>query len=160
MNFQIPFPGNITYHISDSFLTGYSVGSIFYFIKGVYISPKNNRIKGGIKFIKDRAKKLGGNFALWSLLYSLSYNGISKFRKKNDILNNTFAGFSTGFIMSFRNGWKNSFKSGLTSTAFLLFVEGIGNFNQNYQRRKQINEDNQIIKYYKDEFEKKGIQFL
>ena len=62
--------------------------------------------------------------------------------------------------MSFRNGWKNSFKSGLTSTAFLLFVEGIGNFNQNYQRRKQINEDNQIIKYYKDEFEKKGIKFL
>jgi hypothetical protein len=62
--------------------------------------------------------------------------------------------------MNFRNGFKYSFRSGLTSSFFLLFIEGIGNFHQNYQRKKQINDDNQLIKYYKDEFEKKGIQFL
>ena len=134
MNYQIPFPGNLTYHISDSFLTGYSLGTIYYIIKGIYITPKNYKIKGTIKYIKDRAKKLGGNFALWSLFYSLSFNGICKLRKKNDILNN--------------------------ASFFLLFIEGIGNFHQNYQRKKQINDDNQLIKYYKDEFEKKGIQFL
>ena len=160
MNYQIPFPGNLTYHISDSFLTGYSLGTIYYIIKGIYITPKNYKIKGTIKYIKNRAKKLGGNFALWSLFYSLSFNGICKLRKKNDILNNAFAGFSTGFIMNFRNGFKYSFRSGLTSSFFLLFIEGIGNFHQNYQRKKQINDDNQLIKYYKDEFEKKGIQFL
>ena len=123
MNYQIPFPGNLTYHISDSFLTGYSLGTIYYVIKGIYITPKNYKIKGTIKYIKDRAKKLGGNFALWSLFYSLSFNGICKLRKKNDILNNAFAGFSTGFIMNFRNGFKYSFRSGLTSSFFCSLLK-------------------------------------
>ncbi len=155
MNCLISFPRILTYNINENILTDYSIGNIYYIIKRVYVIPKIDRKKSSLKYIKDKTKKIGKNFLLCSLIYSLSYNGIYKFRKKNDMLNKAFAGFSTGFIMNYKYGLNYSFKSGLTNSIFLIFIEGI----RNYRRKKLFNDENKIIKYYKEEFNKKGIQF-
>ena len=64
MNCLISFPRILTYNINENILTGYSIGNIYYIIKGVYVIPKNYRKKSSLKYIKDRTKKLAKNFLL------------------------------------------------------------------------------------------------
>ena len=103
---QIPFPGKMFYDLGDSFFTGCSMGAAWYFLKGVYNGPKKGRIKNGIQLLRQRATSLGGSFASWSMFYSASYCASVFLRKREDVLNGVIAGFSTGFILNIRGGFR------------------------------------------------------
>ena len=156
---QIPFPGKLFYDLGDSFLTGCSMGGLWYFLKGMYIGPPKGRIKSGLQLLRQRATSLGGSFATWSLFYSASYCAASFLRKKEDCYNGIIAGFSTGFILSFRSGMKNAIKGGISGGLFLTAIESVVMLAQQYQRKLQIIEENKIIHMYKREYEKKGVKF-
>ncbi len=160
MNSSIIFPGNLFYDIGDSFIAGFTLGTFYYFIKGCYLGRRGYKIKSGIDFVSEKAPKLGGNFAIWSLCYDLSYYCFYKIRKKNDILNLSFSGFNTGFIFNIRNNFKSAIKSGILSSFFITFFEIFNKINANRQRKLNIIKDNELINLYKKEFEKKGIKFL
>ena len=156
---QIPFPGKMFYDLGDSFLTGCSMGAVWYFLKGAYIGAPRSRIKSGITLLRQKATSLGGSFATWSLFYSASYCACSFLRKREDCYNGIIAGFSTGFILSMRSGLRSAIKSGIAGGFFLSAVEGISMIAQQYQRKIQIVEENKIIQMYKRQYEKQGIRF-
>ena len=147
------------YDLGDSFLTGCSMGAVWYFLKGAYIGAPKSRIKSGITLLRQKATTLGGSFATWSLFYSASYCACSFLRKRQDCYNGIIAGFSTGFILSMRSGLKSAIRSGIAGGFFLSAVEGIAMIAQQYQRKIQIVEENKIIQMYKRQYEKQGIRF-
>lgn len=157
---HVPFPGRMFYDVGDSFITGCSLGSMWYFLKGAYFALPRERIKGGLHLVRGKATGLGGSFASWSFFYSLSYCASAYIRKKNDPFNSIMAGFSTGFILSLRSGIKSAFKSGITGCLILTSIETLVLISQQYQRKFQIIQENKILQMYRKEYEKKGIRFL
>lgn len=157
---HVPFPGRMFYDVGDSFITGCSIGSMWYFLKGAYFALPKERIKGGLHLVRAKATGLGGSFASWSFFYSLSHCTSSYIRKKNDPLNSIIAGFSTGFILSIRSGIKSAIKNGLTGCFVLTTIETLVMLSQQYQRRILIIQENKTLLHIKKQYEKKGIRFL
>lgn len=81
---------------------GCFAGCIAYFIRGVYFSPKSERFVGGIKLLKRRAPVLGGSFALWGGLFSMTDCTLIHLRNKEDYINPIVAGAFTGGILAIR----------------------------------------------------------
>jgi len=50
--------------MGGGFAMGCAAGCILYFIRGMWLSPKSERVYGGIMLLKKRAPILGGNFCL------------------------------------------------------------------------------------------------
>lgn len=159
MELKLPYPAKIFYDIDDSFITGISLGSIYYLFKGIYISPKKHKIKGTLKLITNKAPAVGGNFASWSLIYNLSYYGALSLRKKQDIFNPLFGCFSAGAFFHLRKGWKPSIKNGLNGLMYYGLIESSMFLFQKYQRQKMIEKENEILQKYKKHCEEEGMAF-
>ena len=159
MELKLPYPAKIFYDIGDSFITGISLGSVYYLIKGLYMSEKKHKIKGALKLITNKAPIVGGNFAWWSLIYNLSYYSALTLRKKNDIINPLIACFSAGSIFHLRKGWRPSIKNGLNSCMYMGLIESSVFLFQKYQRKKMIENENNILQKYKRHCEKQGMIF-
>ena len=159
MELKLPYPAKIFYDIGDSFITGISLGSVYYLIKGLYMSERKHKLKSTLNLITNKAPIIGGNFASWSLIYNISYYGALSLRKKQDIFNPFFACFSAGSIFHIRKGWRPAIKNGLNSCLYLGLIESSIFLFQKYQRKIMIKRENDILKKYKKKCENEGIIF-
>ncbi len=110
--------------------------------------------------VREKAANFGGSFASWSFFHSIVLNMLEKIRGKQDYKNNLIATFGTGVFFSARNGIKAGLKNGFTSFCALSVIEGVVLLGQQYQRKKQFLKENELVRMYKAEYERKGIKFI
>lgn len=135
---QIPCPARIWSDLGDGFATGCVLGSIWYFGKGAYYSVRRERVKGGIHLLRNRAPVLGGSFAMWACIFSISSCSLGYIRGHEDSINSIASGFITGFVLSFRNGLRGGIRNGIFGAVFLAIIEGLVNFMNLYQKREEL----------------------
>mmetsp|Transcript_50998 Transcript_50998/g.77508 ORF Transcript_50998/g.77508 Transcript_50998/m.77508 type:complete len:103 (+) Transcript_50998:151-459(+) len=92
---------------------GCFAGTIIHFFKGMFNSPKKERLFGGIKHLKKRAPVLGGSFAMWAGLYSMGHCTLIHIRNHDDELNPIAAGAFAGGLLAFRSGAKIAFRNAI-----------------------------------------------
>jgi import inner membrane translocase subunit TIM17 len=156
----VPCPGRIIIDLGDGFSTGCALGAMWYFVKGSYYSVRRERIRGGLSLLRSRAPILGGSFAMWACIFSISSCGMVLIRQREDPINSVIAGFTTGFVLAIRGGLRNAMRSAIIGGLFLGIIEGIMVVHQQWQKRKQILEENKVIEKYKKDIEKAyGIKF-
>jgi hypothetical protein len=68
----------------------------------MFFSPKKERFFGGIQLLKRRAPILGGSFALWGGLFSLTDCTLIHLRNETDYINPIVAGALTGGFLAIR----------------------------------------------------------
>jgi len=156
----VPCPGRIVIDLGDGFSTGCALGAIWYFIKGSYYAVRRERMKGGLMLLRSRAPILGGSFAMWACVFSISSCIMVYIRQREDPFNSVVAGFSTGFILAIRGGFRNAMRSAIIGGLFLSIIESMMVMHSQYQKRKQIIEQNKMINNYRKELEKtQGLKF-
>lgn len=115
---------------------------------------RRERLKGGLLLLRSRAPILGGSFGMWACIYSLSCCTMVYFRGREDAINSVVAGFSTGFILAIRGGFRNALKSGVFGGLFLAIIETVMIIWAQKQRRDAIIAQNNEVKKMKGEIEK------
>jgi len=93
---ELPCPYRIIDDFGGAFSMGCFGGCIAYFFRGMWFSPKKERLFGGIMHLKRRAPLLGGSFALWGGIFSSTECLLIHLRNKEDALNGIVAGFMAG----------------------------------------------------------------
>ena len=63
MELKFPYPARIVYDIGDSFIISISLGSVYYLIKGLYMSERKHILKNTLNLIANKSPIIGGNFA-------------------------------------------------------------------------------------------------
>lgn len=97
-----PCPYRIIDDFGGAFSMGCFAGCIAYFIRGMWFSPKKERFYGGVLLLKKRAPVLGGSFALWGGLFSMTDCALIHVRQTQDYINPIVAGFFTGGFLAIR----------------------------------------------------------
>lgn len=67
-----PCPYRIVDDFGSAFSMGCLMGSVIYFVKGFWYAADSQKSRGGIKLLSKRAPVLGGSFALWGGIFSLT----------------------------------------------------------------------------------------
>lgn len=80
----------------------------------------------GLHGAKSRAPIIGGNFAVWGLLFSTCECGLIRIRHKEDAWNSIASGALSGAMLAARSGVKASAFSALFGGVFLALIEGVG----------------------------------
>jgi import inner membrane translocase subunit TIM17 len=147
----IPCPGRIIVDLGDGFSTGCVLGSVWYFAKGAFYSLRKERFRGGIKLLSNRAAIVGGSFAMWACVFSITNCIMVSIRSREDPMNSVIAGFSTGFILAIRGGFRNAVRSGIIGGLLLGIIEIMMCYYNQSMKRQQIAEINRQIKQFHDQ---------
>lgn len=103
---------------------------------------------GGLTRVRLRAPVLGGNFAVWGMMFSIFDCTLTKVRKTEDAWNAIIAGGLTGGVLAARAGPRAMGRSALMGAMFLAVIEGfvlfISRFMQDLQQ-KQLREQYELI---------------
>jgi len=122
-----PCPGRIWTDCGGAFAMGSIGGSLFHGYKGFRNSPPGftERIGGGMSAIRRKAPALGGNFAVWGLLFSTFDCSLGYIRGQEDAYNAIASGALTGGVLAIRGGWKAVGTSALVGGLILGVIEGV-----------------------------------
>lgn len=101
-------------------------GSAFHFLKGIYNSPKGERLIGGSQAVRMNAPRVGGSFAVWGGLFSTFDCTMVYVRQKEDPWNSIMAGAFTGGFLQMRQGLGPAGRSALFGGVLLAMIEGAG----------------------------------
>ncbi|KAM3130529.1 hypothetical protein pb186bvf_017338 [Paramecium bursaria] len=118
-----PCPYRIVDDFGGAFAMGCFAGCIFYFFRGMYFSPKNERFYGGIQLLKRRSPVLGGSFALWGGLFSMTDCALIHLRQKEDWINPVLAGTFTGGFLAVRAGWRIAARNAIFGGLILGMIQ-------------------------------------
>ncbi|CAN6485811.1 unnamed protein product [Victoria cruziana] len=121
-----PCPDRILDDIGGAFGMGAVGGSAFHFIKGLYNSPKGERVVGGVQAVRMNAPRVGGSFAVWGGLFSAFDCSMVYVRQKEDPWNSIIAGAATGGFLSMRQGLGAASRSAIFGGVLLALIEGAG----------------------------------
>lgn len=121
-----PCPDRILDDIGGAFGMGAVGGSAFHFLKGVYNSPKGERLVGGSQAVRMNAPRIGGSFAVWGGLFSTFDCSMVYLRQKEDPWNSIIAGAATGGFLQMRQGIGAASRSALFGGVLLALIEGAG----------------------------------
>ncbi|XP_010249487.1 PREDICTED: mitochondrial import inner membrane translocase subunit TIM17-2-like [Nelumbo nucifera] len=121
-----PCPDRILDDIGGAFGMGGVGGSAFHFLKGIYNSPKGERVVGGSQAVRMNAPRVGGSFAVWGGLFSVFDCSMVYIRQKEDPWNSIFAGAATGGFLQMRQGLGAASRSALFGGVLLALIEGAG----------------------------------
>ncbi|KAI3876913.1 hypothetical protein MKX03_032458 [Papaver bracteatum] len=121
-----PCPDRILDDIGGAFGMGAVGGSAFHFLKGIYNSPKGERLFGGTQAVRMNAPRVGGSFAVWGGLFSAFDCTMVYVRQKEDPWNSIFAGAATGGFLQMRQGLGPASRSALFGGVLLAMIEGAG----------------------------------
>ncbi|KAE9586001.1 hypothetical protein Lal_00010193 [Lupinus albus] len=121
-----PCPDRILDDIGGAFGMGAVGGSAFHFLKGLYNSPKGERLIGGSQAVRLNAPRVGGSFAVWGGLFSAFDCTMVYARQKEDPWNSIIAGAATGGFLSMRQGVGASARSAAFGGVLLALIEGAG----------------------------------
>ncbi|CAL5359182.1 unnamed protein product [Camellia sinensis] len=121
-----PCPDRILDDVGGAFGMGAVGGSAFHFIKGIYNSPKGERLIGGTQAVRMNAPRVGGSFAVWGGLFSTFDCTMVYVRQKEDPWNSIIAGAATGGFLSMRQGLGAASRSAAFGGVLLALIEGAG----------------------------------
>ncbi|XP_004513048.1 mitochondrial import inner membrane translocase subunit TIM17-2-like [Cicer arietinum] len=121
-----PCPDRILDDIGGAFGMGSVGGSAFHFLKGLYNSPKGDRLIGATQAVRLNAPRIGGSFAVWGGLFSSFDCTMVYVRQKEDPWNSIVAGAATGGFLSMRQGFGASARSAAFGGVLLALIEGAG----------------------------------
>eukprot|EP00262_Sarcandra_glabra_P004303 TRINITY_DN1525_c0_g2_i6.p1 TRINITY_DN1525_c0_g2~~TRINITY_DN1525_c0_g2_i6.p1 ORF type:complete len:223 (-),score=21.71 TRINITY_DN1525_c0_g2_i6:293-961(-) len=121
-----PCPDRILDDVGGAFGMGAVGGSAFHFLKGIYNSPKGERLAGGSQAVRMNAPRVGGSFAVWGGLFSAFDCTMVYVRQKEDPWNSIIAGAATGGFLSMRQGLGPASRSALFGGVLLALIEGAG----------------------------------
>ncbi|KAH6815154.1 translocase inner membrane subunit 17-2 [Perilla frutescens var. hirtella] len=121
-----PCPDRILDDVGGAFGMGAVGGSAFHFLKGIYNSPKGERVFGGAQAVRMNAPRIGGSFAVWGGLFSAFDCSMVYLRQKEDPWNSIIAGAATGGLLQMRQGLRAASRSALFGGALLALIEGAG----------------------------------
>lgn len=121
-----PCPDRILDDIGGAFGMGAVGGSAFHFIKGIYNSPKGERLIGGSQAVRMNAPRIGGSFAVWGGLFSTFDCTMVYLRQKEDPWNSIMAGAATGGFLQMRQGLGAASRSAMFGGVLLALIEGAG----------------------------------
>ncbi|CAD8142543.1 unnamed protein product [Paramecium octaurelia] len=118
-----PCPYRIIDDFGGAFSMGCFAGCIFYFLKGMSFAPKKERFFGGIQLLKRRAPILGGSFALWGGLFSITDCTLMHLRNQQDFINPIVAGAFTGGFLAIRAGTRIAVRNAIFGGIILGFIQ-------------------------------------
>ncbi|XP_027359145.1 mitochondrial import inner membrane translocase subunit TIM17-2-like [Abrus precatorius] len=121
-----PCPDRILDDIGGAFGMGAVGGSAFHFLKGLYNTPKGDRLIGASQAVRLNAPRVGGSFAVWGGLFSAFDCTMVYVRQKEDPWNSIVAGAATGGFLSMRQGLAASARSAAFGGVILALIEGAG----------------------------------
>lgn len=121
-----PCPDRILDDIGGAFSMGAVGGSAFHFLKGIYNSPKGERLIGGTQAVRMNAPRVGGGFAVWGGLFSTFDCTMVYVRQKEDPWNSIIAGAATGGFLQMRQGFASASRSAMFGGVLLALIEGAG----------------------------------
>lgn len=121
-----PCPDRILDDVGGAFGMGAVGGSAFHFLKGLYHSPKGERMVGGYQAVRMNAPRVGGSFAVWGGLFSTFDCTMVYLRQKEDPWNSIIAGAATGGFLSMRQGFMPAARSAAFGGVLLGMIEGAG----------------------------------
>ncbi|XP_073129534.1 mitochondrial import inner membrane translocase subunit TIM17-2-like [Henckelia pumila] len=121
-----PCPDRILDGVGGAFGMGAVGGSAFHFSKGIYNSPRGERLVGGSQAVRMNAPRVGGGFAVWGGLFSTFDCTMVYIRQKEDPWNAILAGAATGGFLQMRQGFRAASRSALFSGVLLALIEGAG----------------------------------
>ncbi|KAL3498523.1 hypothetical protein ACH5RR_041255 [Cinchona calisaya] len=119
-----PCPDRILDDVGGAFSMGAVGGSAFHFLKGIYNSPKGERLIGGTQAVRMNAPRIGGGFAVWGGLFSTFDCTMVYLRQKEDPWNSIIAGAATGGILQMRQGFASASRSAMFGGVLLALIEG------------------------------------
>jgi len=155
---HVPCPGRIVSELGDGFSIGVVMGTLWYFMKGAYCSPRDERFRGGLILVRQRAPILGGSFGMWAGIYAASSCVLIYFRQKEDFVNSIVAGGATGFILSIRGGLRRAIFPAISGAVFLGVIELAGVLFMSYSKRQEVIERNERLNAFKRQMERsKGL---
>lgn len=121
-----PCPDRILDDVGGAFSMGAVGGSAFHFLKGIYNSPKGERLIGGTQAVRMNASRVGGSFAVWGGLFSTFDCTMVYLRQKEDPWNSIIAGAATGGFLQMRQGLASASRSAVFGGVLLALIEGAG----------------------------------
>ncbi|XP_057799838.1 mitochondrial import inner membrane translocase subunit TIM17-2-like [Salvia miltiorrhiza] len=121
-----PCPDRILDDVGGAFGMGAVGGAAFHFLKGIYNSPKGERLAGGSQAVRMNAPRVGGSFAVWGGLFSTFDCTMVYMRQKEDPWNSIIAGAATGGFLQMRQGMGAASRSALFGGVLLALIEGAG----------------------------------
>uniref|UniRef100_A0A0C9RLZ5 TSA: Wollemia nobilis Ref_Wollemi_Transcript_11682_1458 transcribed RNA sequence n=1 Tax=Wollemia nobilis TaxID=56998 RepID=A0A0C9RLZ5_9CONI len=121
-----PCPDRILDDVGGAFGMGAVGGSVYHFIRGVYNSPRGERIIGGTQAVGMNAPRVGGSFAVWGGLFSAFDCSMVYVRQKEDPWNSIIAGAATGGFLQMRQGPRAAARSAMFGGVLLALIEGAG----------------------------------
>lgn len=121
-----PCPDRILDDVGGAFAMGAVGGSAFHFLKGIYNSPKGDRLIGGTQAVRMNAGRVGGGFAVWGGLFSTFDCTMVYLRQKEDPWNSIIAGAATGGFLQMRQGLGAASRSAMFGGVLLALIEGAG----------------------------------
>ncbi|CAK92541.1 unnamed protein product (macronuclear) [Paramecium tetraurelia] len=111
-----PCPYRIIDDFGGAFSMGCFAGCIFYFLKGMSFAPKEGEIF-------RRAPILGGSFALWGGLFSITDCTLMHLRNQQDFINPIVAGAFTGGFLAIRAGTRIAVRNAIFGGIILGFIQ-------------------------------------
>lgn len=120
-----PCPHRIIDDAGGAFAMGAIGGSIWHFFRGAKNSPRGARVAGALDAVKLRAPVIGGQFAVWGLLYSTFDCCLQGVRRKEDPWNSVASGAMAGGILAARHGARAMGKSAVGAGLLLGLIEGM-----------------------------------
>ncbi|CAA0810548.1 Mitochondrial import inner membrane translocase subunit TIM17-2 [Striga hermonthica] len=121
-----PCPDRILDDVGGAFGMGAVGGAAFHFLKGIYNSPKGERLAGGSQAVRMNAPRVGGSFAVWGGLFSTFDCSMVYLRQKEDPWNSIIAGAATGGFLQMRQGLGAASRSAVFGGVLLALIEGAG----------------------------------
>lgn len=133
-----PCPYRVFDDVGNGFAMGTIAGSVWHMFRGAKNAPKGERLRNGFRTVRQRAPILGGNFAVFSGLFSGFDCILTRYRGKEDLLNPLAAGFMSGAMLAFRGGTGTMIKSGIVAGTLIGLMEVIALSMQNAQLKQQM----------------------
>lgn len=126
-----PCPWRIFDDIGGAFAIGAVGGGVWHTVRGWRNSPRGEKMLGMSTAVKSRAPVLGGNFAVWGLLFSSIDCTLASLRRKEDPWNSIMSGAATGALLVARGGKKAMAKQAAIGGILLALIEGLNIFVSN-----------------------------
>ena len=113
---------DVVYQCGGAFSVGTLMGTIWYFTNGYILSPKGQKLMGGLIHTRNRATALGGSVAMWSFCFNMSRGMLSYYRQKDDKWSACFGGFMSGVIVNARASLYFGISQGAQFAAMFYFI--------------------------------------
>jgi len=121
---ELPCPQRIPFDSGVGFSIGTTLGTLWNTIKGYRENP-SARWEGVKRSVRTNAPRLGGNFAAWGTLFSMSECTLVGIRHQDDAWNRIAAGAFTSGALALRGGRGAILRGAIVGGSLLALIEGV-----------------------------------